>query len=162
MKDLLIQSFQKLERRLEVQRQRDSDAGGVQTFTHIDLKIVGQVALLLSDLPFPITSTTDIDILHRLPYDTTKALEKTLLDIGLILETDHRLIWMPAETTYHSLFQGAHITASYADPFFVIASKCKFQRKKDRALIATYCNHYPDTEAKLKNMEIDTQWITQL
>lgn len=103
-----------------------------------ELKIVGQVALLLNDLPFPLAATTDLDLVKNPDYSLAKKLEELLLEIGLSLEKDSSLIWMPENTTYHTLCEFSYLKVFYADHTDVMKSKKKFHREKDKRLIEMY------------------------
>lgn len=159
MKNQIIQILQKGDDWLLQHVEEARARGEIQTVPPLQLKIVGQIALLIADLPFPITSTMDIDILHNLPYFALKKLGELFLDKGLILESDQHLIWMPEKTAYHPLFDGNYIHAVVADPLYVIASKCKFQRGRDKALIKSYFQHFPESRKEIDAMKIDTKWV---
>lgn len=159
MKTQIIQTLQKGDDWLLYQVEDARANGEIQTVPPLQLKIVGQIALLIADLPFPVTSTMDIDILHNLPHFALKKLGELFLDCGLVLESDHHLIWMPEKTIYRSLFDGHYIHTSVADPLFVIASKCKFQRTRDKALIKSYFQHFPESRKEIEAMKIDTTWV---
>lgn len=110
------------------------------------LKIVGQTALFLADLPFPITATTDLDIVVTMPYGVQKKLRELLQKIGIVLDPDGRLVWMPENTVYHPYFESQWVEARYADPEAVMLSKYKFNRADDRKLLETYAQYYPGFE----------------
>lgn len=159
MKSFLKKLFEQFESALEKEEKELKKAGGLAPIPKVSCKIVGQMALLVADLPFDVASTIDIDILFEPPYAKTKTLEQLCLQYGLTLESDHRLIWMPKQTEFHPLFQGRLVKAVYADPLYVIASKCKFKREKDKKLIQNYFSHFLEAEEKITKMEIDTRWI---
>lgn len=159
MKDIIIKILQKSDTWLQQIVDEAHAHGEVHAIPALQLKIVGQMALLLADLPFPITSTMDIDILHNLPHFASKKLGELFLDSGLVLESDHHLIWMPEQTVYHPLFDGHYIHAVIADPLHVIASKCKFKRNKDKSLIQSYFKNFPETAKKIEAMKIDITWV---
>lgn len=159
MKDTILKILQKEDTWLQQLVDEAHAHGDVHAIPALQLKIVGQMALLISSLPFPITSTMDIDILHNLPHFAAQKLGELFLDNGLVLESDQHLIWMPEQTIYHPLFDGAYIHASVADPFYVMASKCKFKRIKDKALIQSYFQNFPEAIKKIEDMAIDTTWV---
>lgn len=159
MKTQIIQTLKKGDDWLLQQVEGARVRGEIQTVPALQLKIVGQIALLIADLPFPITSTMDIDILHNLPHYALKKLGELFLDNGLVLESDQHLIWMPEKTLYRPMFDGHYIHASVAYPLYVIASKCKFQRPRDKALIKAYFQHFPEARKEIDAMKIDTTWV---
>jgi hypothetical protein len=156
MKNTIIKILQKEEAWLQQMVDEAHAHGDIQVIPPIQLKIVGQMALLIANLPFPIAATMDIDILHNLPHFAAKKLGELFLDNGLVLESDQHLIWMPEQTIYHPLFDGSYVHASVADPLYVIASKCKFKRAKDKAAIQSYCQCFPEALQKIEAMNIDT------
>ena len=161
MKELLERLFEQFDTALQKEAEEARQAGALPTVEKINCKIVGQIALFLADLPFDIASTMDVDILFTPPHATTKTLKELFLHHGLALETDHRLIWMPKETKFHPLFDGIYVKASFADSLYIIASKCKFQREKDRKLIEQYFAHFSKAKDKIKELGIDTKWLQQ-
>ena len=161
MKDTIIKILQKGDAWLQQIVDEAHAHGEVQAIPKLQLKIVGQMALLIADLPFPIAATMDIDILHNLPHFASKRLGELFLDSGLVLESDQHLIWMPEQTVYHPFFDGSYIHASVGDPLYVIASKCKFKRIKDKTLIHSYFQNFPDAIQKIEAMKINTAWVEQ-
>lgn len=114
------------------------------------IKIVGQTALLLSDLPFTITATMDLDVVSKLDYKVQKKLNELLLVHGMQLETDGHLIWMPKDTSYKKVFEFTNLTVFIADAESVIASKFRFKRSKDQKLIQNYFDYFPDCKQTIK------------
>ncbi|MBI4365216.1 MAG: hypothetical protein HY543_00180 [Deltaproteobacteria bacterium] len=133
--------------------------GGLLPKLPARIRIVGQLALILNALPFPVAGTTDVDALGLEDYWITTQFKEMLLDLGLSLETDHRLIWMPPKAHYTSFFDGGHLHVELAESLYVIASKCKFRRKKDQRLLWQFFSVYPDEKARVKRMGIDTAWV---
>ncbi|GEM_PF-5726199 len=160
MKGRLFQCFRLFEARLQRQVKVARREGSVPPKTPLTLHIVGQMALIVSDLPIPVAGTTDLDAIGLLEYPAATLLRALLLDIGLTLETDQHLIWMPSHTKYHPWYRGPLVRVDIADPLFVIASKCKFQRAKDRALLAQYFAVFPEARKIIERMRIATSWIT--
>lgn len=159
IRELIIGIFQTFDQHLQQQADDERRDGGTTFLRKRDYRIVGQVALLLADLPFDIAATTDIDVLHQASYPELKILAELCLNAGLILETDQHLIWMPAKTVFRPFFDGVYVNASFADPFYVAASKCKFQRDRDRPFLMTYFQKFPDAEKKIHKMGIETTWV---
>ena len=159
MKNILEKLFEQFDAAIEKEAEEIRKAGGIPGIGKIRCNIVGQVALFLADLPFDIAATTDIDILFTPPHAATKTLKELLLNQSLILETDHRLIWMPKQTKFHLFYDGNTVKASFADSLYVVASKCKFQREKDRKLIQQYFVHFPQAPDKIKKMGVDIKWL---
>ena len=160
MKEKLRVLFQTWDQNLWQAVQKERAEGEVLPRENYQLKIVGQMALLLADLPFPVAATMDIDILHRLPFALIKDLQRILLaEAGMILEEDQALIWMPEDAQYHPLFSGHQVEVSFADSLDVIASKCKFQRLRDKKLIEEYFKFFPEAKFKVKEKGINISWV---
>ena len=138
-KSSLFTIFKNLDEFIEGYRRQE---GGVP-IERQSFRIVGQIALILADLPFPITATSDLDITTTSPYEVQVKLRELLKPLGIILDPDGRLIWMPPKTRYHPFYNGRWVEALYADPEDVILSKYKFGRADDEKLIRTYLEYYP-------------------
>lgn len=107
------------------------------------VNIVGQVALILSALPFTLTSTMDVDVVSKLDFWVQQTLDKLLLEQGMHLEKDGHLIWMPEDTSYEKILDLTHVELRIATAEDVIASKQRFNRKKDSQLILQYLTEFP-------------------
>ncbi|HBF12204.1 MAG TPA: hypothetical protein DDW49_02245 [Deltaproteobacteria bacterium] len=114
------------------------------------VQIVGQTALLLADLPFPVTATMDLDVVSPLNYIVQKRLSELLLNEGMRLENDGHLIWMPQETLYQKILDFPSVEVFIALPEAVMASKLKFHRLKDQKLIQTYLKFFPEKEEEIR------------
>jgi hypothetical protein len=156
--DMLRGLFQDLEERLE-RIQEENRLEGLPGIKPANLKIVGQAALLLSDLPFPLAATMDLDVLMKGEFVVEQELKKLLEAQGIRLESDAHLIWMPSETRYHPWFKRENLSVEVAEAIAVIASKAKFKRPKDKKLIQTYLQCFPENKKKLEEWKIQTDWI---
>ena len=156
---LLLTLFESVDDQIGHQVDEVRHQGGLVPSQKEIFRIVGQTALLVASLPFDVTGTIDLDLTHTAPYAVTQLISKKCLDIGLVLETDQHLIWMPDDTIYHAFFTGTHISVVVAAPLYVIASKCKFKRLKDKRLIETYFQHFPNHQQTINHMGISTSWI---
>lgn len=159
MKKGLKKLFQRFETSLKKETAELRAAGGMRPTEKVTCKIVGQVALLLANLPCDVAATTDIDILFEPTYAKNKTLETLCLDYGLTLESDHHLIWMPKETVYQPLYQGDWVKVFFAEALYVIASKCKFKRDKDKKLIQNYLRFFPESKKQITKMGINLKWL---
>lgn len=159
MKALVTKLFAHFDQRLAEEAQKYRDEGLLPTVEKMTCRVVGQVALLIANLPFDVSATTDIDVIFTPRHVQTSFLEQIALKYGFVLETDHHLIEMPKQTKYHLLYSGAHVSAYYADAFYVMASKCQFKRDKDKRLIQQYLDHFPASDDKIKKMGIATSWL---
>jgi len=151
--------FEKWDQELWKKLQEDRQLGELSPKRNFELKIVGQIALLLADLPMEVAATRDIDILHHIPYSQMKGLEKMFLDVGLVLERDQGLIWMPDDTVYHPLFSGKLAQVYYADALDVMTSKAKYKRSKDKILLRKYFKINSGAKEKIRQLGIDINWV---
>ncbi len=124
------------------------EEGGLR-ISRQEIKVVGQAALLLSDLPFAISGTMDFDIWNPLPYLVQKKLDALLFENKMYLDPDGPKAWMPPDTKFQLLFDFPKLQVWVADPESVIASKAKFNRAKDRPLIETYLRFYPQSKGRV-------------
>ncbi|MCC7345325.1 MAG: hypothetical protein IT573_10340 [Deltaproteobacteria bacterium] len=145
LKKALRGVFQELNDYIGEHNARRFEEGGLRIEKQV-LKIAGQTALFLADLPFPITATTDLDIVVTLPYAVQVKLRELLKKFGIVLDPDGRLVWMPPDTVYHPYFDSTWVQALYADPEAVMLSKYKFNRPDDRKLLQTYAQYFPGFE----------------
>lgn len=159
MKKTLQALFKKWDLTLGQIQAEEKQAGVLSTIKVFELKIVGQVALLLNELPIEIAATRDIDIFHHLPYAHMKSLAEAFLKTGLILESDQNLIWMPENTTYHPLYLGKLVKVYYADVLDVMTSKAKYNRSKDKGLLQEFFKMNPDAKGKIRKRGIKIDWI---
>ena len=149
--------FATLDKRL-MQENKSRKKSGAILIGPVKIKILGQTALLLADLPFPIAGTMDLDAQMDGDYQARKILSEILLPEGLYLESDDHLIWMPEETKYHKWYEGNCVTVFMAEAEAVIASKTKYKRQKDKELIRTYLQHFPRAKQRLKDWGISPEW----
>lgn len=150
--------FKELDRRI-VEAAEDQGQSGGFSISPVKIRILGQTALLLSDLPFPIAGTMDLDARVDGPYAARKILSELLLHEGLQLESDDHLIWMPENTRFHAFYKGNKVEVSIADAVAVIASKAKFKREKDRELIRNYLRTLPEKKKYLQDWGISWDWV---
>lgn len=114
------------------------------------VKIVGQAALLLADLPFPVEGTSDLDVVSSIDHVAQKKLIELLLKKGMSLDTDSHLIWMPKDTRFKKIFDFPKVEVFVAEPEDVLLSKYKFNRPQDRDLFKDYLKFFPEFEKKMK------------
>lgn len=158
MKARLYQLFHQLDATLVAEVAERRRQGSLGPVLPIEVRIVGQTALLLGELTIPISGTLDVDAIFPSEYWFTTQFREALFREGLLLEPDRHLIWMPEQTTYHTFYKGAALVVHVADAIFVMASKCKFHRERDRQLLALYFAAYAGSQEKVERMGIDTAW----
>lgn len=106
------------------------------------IKLVGQIALLISDLPFEILATRDVDYIGQIDHVVREKLNQLLQEMKLHLETDTQLIWMPANTVYLPFYEGIYLSVLVAHARDVLRAKEKFNRPKDASTIKALKNYF--------------------
>lgn len=155
----LRSTFGALDEWIEGQIAEAHREGYIAPKTPVRLRIVGQLALLLSALDLPVAGTTDLDAIGTLEYPVQQQLQCLLRPLGLQLEPDQHLIWMPPDTIYRKWYDGLHVHVRVAAPRYVIASKCRFHRERDRRLVLEFFSRYPDDRFQIERMGIDLRWL---
>lgn len=150
--------FEELDKRLIKENEERKKSGAILILP-VKIKILGQTALLLSNLPFPIAGTMDLDARIDGDYLARKILSEILIPKGLYLESDDHLIWMPKDTKFHKWYEGDWVGVFIAETDAVIASKAKFKRGKDKELIRNYLQYFPRTKKRLQDWGISLDWM---
>lgn len=148
-REQLLEIFSELSSFIDAEN-RAAVTEGSPTIPKQIIRVVGQTALILAQLPFSVTATMDLDIISSLNYSVSKKLSGLLIEKGLRLETDGHLIWMPQATEYILLAEYPYVEVSLAGQEFVLASKLRFNRPKDKNLIKTYLQYFPDSRSQLE------------
>lgn len=133
----LLELFKKLDSEISICNHERLNKIPKQT-----MRIVGQIALLVSDLPFEILATRDLDYIGQIDHVVREKLERLLQEMKLHLETDTQLIWMPADTVYLPFYEGTFLMVLVAHPRDILRAKEKFNRSKDAATIAALKNYF--------------------
>ena len=147
----LLEVFKNLNSFIEEENRIAKEEGSMPISPQV-IQIVGQTALILAELPFPVTATMDLDVISRLNHAVSKKLSELLLEKGLRLETDGHLIWMPKTTEYATIAEFSYVKVCVAKTEFVVASKFKFKRLKDEKLIKTYLEYFPETREQIRTL----------
>ena len=113
------------------------------------IRIIGQMALFLADLPFPVTASMDLDVVSEIDPRIQRELDLLLIQKGFRLETGPPRSLMPPETTFRKIFSWPKVEVQIADPDSVIVSKAMQGRPKDRKLILTYAEFFPAVRKRL-------------
>lgn len=147
-RDTLEEICKKLDAFIADYNSRTFEEGGLK-IPKQEIKIVGQAALLLAELPFPVSGTMDVDVWNQIPYLVQKKLDGLLFEKKMYLDPDGPKAWMPPDTKFQPLFDFPRLQVWIADPESVLVSKAKFNRPKDKALIETYLRFYPQSKERI-------------
>lgn len=103
-----------------------------------EFKILGQTALLQSDLKIALQATADIDAYTNAEYSVIKKLDELLEPLGMKYDSLSSEIWMPEETEYEKIYSGKLVQVKYAYPEYLLIAKAKFAKEKNRVLLLDY------------------------
>ena len=101
---------------------------------------MGQTALLLSELSLEVVATRDIDAFVDARQATLLAFDEFLKAYNLEFDFLSNDVWMPKETQYTLYFEGRYLEVYIADVVFVMLSKAKMAKTKNRQIIIEYLN----------------------
>ncbi len=107
------------------QRSAEDVAEGLPRLRPCSIRVVGQIALILAEVPLTLAATKDVDCSTRCEPSVRKRFE------------GHEA-WMPNETEFEPIFSGRFVTASFAQPDFVLLSKARMSPQKNRVLLTEY------------------------
>jgi len=112
---------------------------GLAIMQAVEIRIIGQSALFEAKLGLALAATRDVDTIANWRDDGVRQkLVDILLAYGKELDPVAREAWMPAETEYVDLFRGKWVTARVARAEYVLISKAKKARVKNRVLLVDY------------------------
>lgn len=106
-------------------------------------QLLGQSALMCSDIGIEIRATADLDAYTNAQYSVIKYLDNLLLPYGMKFDTLSKEIWMPEETKYTPFYSGSHVTVELAEVEYLLVSKAKFAMEKNRPLLIEYLSKEP-------------------
>ncbi len=158
LKDKFHDIFNRLDERL-FEENKERRQSGALLISPVKITILGQTALLLADLPFPVAGTMDLDARINGDYLARKMLSEILLPEGLYLESDDHLIWIPKEANYEEWHRGNLLTVFVAEAVAIIASKAKFKRAKDKEMVRMYLQYFPGSESRLQEWGVSANWV---
>lgn len=125
----------------------------------VEIRVLGQTALLERKLKLPLFATLDVDAYANFDYQVMRAFEALLLKKGRTFDRHSNEIWMPKTTEYETIFSGRIVTGRLAAVEYVLASKAKMAPQKNRALLAAYLQRGPSEKflklAKLHAIDLE-------
>ncbi len=108
-----------------------------------EIHIIGQTALLEAHLGIRLTATMDVDLHRQLHGVIREKLDALLAAYGKKIDPVGHEAWMPKETQYNTLYKGKYVSCFIAQPEYVLISKAKIARAKDRNLMIEYLGTQP-------------------
>jgi hypothetical protein len=119
-------------------RNLEARSDGLLTLRPCRIRLLGQMALFEQRVPLHLVATNHVDVYADYEHAIEKELARMLSDAGKVLDPLGHEIWMPRETRYETLFEGAFVTLQVADPDSVLLSKALKAPDKNRSLIIEY------------------------
>jgi len=129
--------FEKLDQWIDGENEVSSEQGS-PSISAVEIIVIGQTALMEARLSISIATTMDVDTYNQFEYRVKVKFEELLKLEGRSLDPVGHEAWMPEETEYKKLYEGAWVQGSIAEPVYVILSKAKMAPKKNKNLIIEY------------------------
>ena len=117
---------------------RARGARSVALLPKVQIRVIGQTALIEANLKLEIVATMDVDLMDQIEHTIGQQFEELLKAFGKTVDPVGHEAWMPQETEYHEIFKGDWLIGSLAKPVFIVLSKAKFAPEKNRNLIVDY------------------------
>lgn len=159
----LKSAFQKIDVLLKEKEMESIIEGAAIYPKPIRIKVIGQFALLLAFPNHQLAATNDLDAII-----TNSGIEKRLflgfmeeLLPDLVVDEDAFLATMHPKTEYATYFEGDLLTVLIAKPEYVVESKCRFKRKKDKNQIKELLKKEPELKKQVIELKTDLGWIDE-
>lgn len=138
---MILKIFKKLDRVIsdENSRRRINSSLPIPRFY---IKLLGQMALFESKIELSLASTMDLDVYANYNSAAKKEFEMILNKFGFALDPTSNEIWMPEETEYEKIYNGMSFDGCVAKPEYVLISKAKMAKEKNRNLILQYISKF--------------------
>lgn len=123
------------------------------------ISLVGQTALLEAAVPLNLAATQDLDVVGSYELSVEMRFAELARDFGKTIDPHAREIWMPKETRFTVVFEGALVTGRVAEPDFVLLSKALKAPEKNRNLITEYLasGASPEFMAMARRYKVDLE-----
>lgn len=139
---MIAEIFEKLDQWVG-QQNAEATREGLPAIPRCEFRIVGQTALMEANLKIDLASTADVDAMNNATYAVIAKLNDLLQAKGLEYDQLSNEIWMPPESKYVDVFRGTWVVAIRAEPEFVMLSKAKKARAKNKKLLQQYIASSP-------------------
>jgi len=110
-------------------------AADLRPYKACTIRLIGQAALLESDLDIPLVATADVDVYADYEHPVLLQFALLLKRNNLIVDPLGHEAWMPKETTYECCYQGRYVTGLIAHPDFILIARAP---AKNRVLLTDY------------------------
>jgi hypothetical protein len=139
---MLFKIFEKLDQEI-MKLNVEFRAEGSSEIPKFQIKILGQSALIESNIALALNSTIDIDAYADFIWVAREKFCEILKENNLVFDELSNEIWMPDETKYISLYEGQFVNGFYAEPEYVLLSKALKAPEKNKNLIVQYISIGP-------------------
>lgn len=136
---------------------RDGEMG----LQKVEIKIMGQLGLLLGITEIGLNATSDLDAVIRGDVIVKQLFRTFLLRHNLVLDDDAELIQMPQGTKWEKFFDGKFVKITVADPLSIVRSKCQFKRLKDKAQLNKIFQQFPKWKRAVVEGGIGLEWLDE-
>lgn len=148
MKAVLVQIFNKLNQKIELENKQRKTAGTV-LIARSRIEILGQTSLLAQPemtYNLNLVQTGDLDALIRADYFVKKQLKDILPEYGFIYDEDSPFIFIPSDSKYSNFLDLSFVEVVVIDPESALVSKAVKSPEKNIQLIrqAIALNLYPN------------------
>jgi hypothetical protein len=134
---VLVSIARKLDRWVAEENVRRRADGG-PSLKRCEIKVFGQAALLELQVPLTLAATSDVDVRATYEHPIEVRFRELLAAQGRHLDPVAHEAWMPRETRYEKLFDGALVALLVAEPEAILVSKALKAPLKNRALLTEY------------------------
>jgi hypothetical protein len=139
---MLKEIFTELDEIVETEHRELRDMGGAG-YESCVFKIFGQSALLEAGFDFELDATADLDGYTNARQIIVERLKEILGRYGIKWDDRAEFAWMPEETEWDEIVDGAKVKAYVAKPEYVLLSKAKTEPIKNKNLIKKYLASNP-------------------
>ena len=108
-----------------------------------EIHIIGQTALLEARLGIRLAATMDVDLHEQLHGPILQKLDELLAVHGKKIDPVGHEAWMPKETKFSTIYAGKFVKGFVAQAEYVLISKAKMAREKNKNLIIEYLGTQP-------------------
>lgn len=130
-------AFHKLNQWIEEQNRARTEEG-LTKIQRVEIRVVGQTALVESGLSLSFPETIDVDAFHKMTYEVWKKFDGILQTFGRRLDPLSHEIWMPDETSYNLVYKAKWVAGFIAQPEYILISKALKAPDKNRSILIQY------------------------
>ena len=134
---MLLGVFKKLDDWIQQENESAFKESAMQ-LSACSFRILGQAALLQSELTIELRYTADVDAYTDAEYSIIEQLNFLLKPHGMKYDQLSAEVWMPEGTVYLPFYAGKRITVEVAQAEYLLIAKAKLAKEKNKALLAEY------------------------